>query len=592
MLTRLRSGWDQRVRGRTLHKSRLGRVLGICLFAAALHLLGSMTLILAGRMTVSAASAKTGVSVGHASPDAVCAGCHREIYTRYEQTTMARGSGLARDGLLEGQFNHARSGVTYNVAAKADKALMIYDRPATTSQGRASPPLHGERELIYYIGSGHRGRTYLYQVDGQWFELPINFYGKRGIWDMAPNFEGATAMPAPLPVDSNCLHCHATEVQTALPQAKNHYSGAPFEQGGIGCSGCHGDASKHVADGGHAPVLNPDKLAPAQRDDVCLQCHLEGDAVVYRPGRSLAQFKPGDRLSDDALYFVRASAEMGGRRATSQYEALLRSACKAGSGDRLTCTTCHDPHASPAPAERVAFFRARCLSCHATKAIALEHHPEQQDCTRCHMPTRATSDISHEQVTDHNIQRSPKSSDAKQLIGLDSGDFLKPVGTVSANDRELGLAYAQMAERGDHKAGAKALALLAKAEASGASDAALHAQLGYFLQVSGQTSQAVREYTMALEENSYEPSALGNLAVLEALGGRTDEAVSLLRRLTGADPAQTSAGLNLAFIECRLGHRSQAREVLQQMQALSPDDPQVRAFLERGFYAGQRCDLR
>ena len=31
-------------------------------------------------------------------------------------------------------------------------------------------------------------------------------------------------------------------------------------------------------------------------------------------------------------------------------------------GDRLTCTTCHDPHSAPEPAERVAYFRSKCLA--------------------------------------------------------------------------------------------------------------------------------------------------------------------------------------------------------------------------------------
>lgn len=540
---------------------------------------------------VAASAAVRSAPPGLSHPDAACAQCHREIYDRYQQTSMARGSGLAREGSLEGQLRHAASGVTYKVFARNDALWMSYDRPRDVKRQEASAELHGERQLLYFIGSGHRGRTYLYQVDGQWFELPINFYGRREIWDMAPNFGSTTSMPAPLPVDTNCLHCHAGGVQTALPMAKNRWAGAPFEQGGIGCSGCHGDASKHLADGGHGRILNPDKLASAERDDVCLQCHLEGDAVVYRPGRSLAQFRPGDRLNDDAVYFVRASAEAGGRRATSQYEALLRSACKPGSGDRLTCTTCHDPHATPAPEQRVAFFRARCLSCHNSANIALEHHPEQQDCAGCHMPSRATTDISHEQVTDHNIQRLPQMSASHRVGHLSFGEALKPVGSAVAGDRELGLAYAQMAERGDREAGAKALALLSKAELNDASDAPLHAQLGYLAQVSGQRDRAAAEYRLALEQNGFEPSALGNLAVLEASAGRVGSAVSLLRHLVDADPAQTAAGLNLVYIECRVGMKQQAAEVLHQVEALNPDDPQVRMFLDKGMYAGQRCDL-
>ncbi len=504
---------------------------------------------------------------------------------------MARGSGVAMDALVPGMFRHAASGLEYAVFARDGGAVMSYERSAAEAATDGEGAIRGERSLAYFIGSGKRGRTYLYQVDGQWFELPINFYTKRGAWAMAPNFDHAKTMPAALPVDPNCLHCHATEVSVAEPEARSRYAGAPFRQGGVGCNACHGDPTQHLATGGRAAITNPDKLSAARRDSACLQCHLEGDAVVYRPGRSLARFVPGDDLSEDAVYFVKESARDGGRRAASQYEALLRSACKAGSGDRLTCTTCHDPHSSPAPAERVSFFRQRCLSCHTGAAMATEHHPEQKDCATCHMPTRSTSDISHEQVTDHNIQRRPAEGIAT-LRGLDGGDDLVAVGKVAVGDRELGLAYAQMAERGDRAAGEKALKLLGTAEGAGQADTPVHVQLGFLAQISGDRTRARAEYEQALAGDAYESAALGDLAVIDASTGHAAESVRLLDRLFRADPSQTAAGMNLAFLECRLGQPAEAQAVLSRLAELNPDDPQLRVFRTTGVYAGQRCDLQ
>ncbi len=102
-------------------------------------------------------------------PDAVCAGCHQDIYEKYERTPMAKGSGVATSALLEGGFQHNASGVRYRVFLRDGKAWMSYDRDH-------EPALHGEKQLIYFVGSGLRGRTYLYQVEGQWFEAPINYY--------------------------------------------------------------------------------------------------------------------------------------------------------------------------------------------------------------------------------------------------------------------------------------------------------------------------------------------------------------------------------------------------------------------------------
>jgi len=535
---------------------------------------------------------QTNVATPRANPDEVCASCHKEIYEKYERTAMARASGTAMEGLLQGDFFHAASGIRYKVFSREGRAWMSFDRDDAPEASNGRSVLDGEKELLYFIGSGHRGRTYLYEEEGEWFEIPINFYGKKQLWDMAPNYGATKTMPAALPVDSNCLHCHASAVQMALPEARNRYAGPPFLQEGIGCAACHGDASKHLEAQGRGPIVNPAKLAVAARDSVCLQCHLEGNVAVYRAGKSLAEFRVGDDLADYVVYAVKANEKTGGSRAVSQYEALLRSACKLASGDKLTCTTCHDPHSSPSSEERVEYFRGRCLTCHTGAKMATAHHPEQRDCAVCHMPTREAADISHEQATDHNIQRRPHlATSTARFLNATEEDDLVPVGKVPFGDREMGLAYAQLAENGNPKDAEKALRLLLKAEKNGASDAELHTKLGFIEQMSGDKSDARKEYADSLKEDPYDATALGNLAVLDAVSGHTADAVDLLRRAVEADPSQITAGLNLAFIECRVGNKKRAIEILTGLARFDPDDPALRGFLSSGTYAGERCSL-
>ena len=520
------------------------------------------------------------------TPDQICASCHQAIYDSYQKTAMAHGSGVATDGLLPGKLHDAASAIDYRIFAREDDAWISFQRAASPSQGA----LTGEQRLQLFIGSGKRGRTYLYARNGLWYELPINFYTRRAAWGMAPAFDSGAHMPPPLPVDPNCLHCHATGVQASLPDARNHFAIAPFTQAGIGCSACHGDPTQHLANAGHGGILNPDKLPAAERDSACLQCHLEGDAVVYRQGKSLAGFLPGQRLSDTAVYFVRASQEGGGARATSQYEALLRSACKRASGDRLTCTSCHDPHADPAPADRVAFFRQRCLDCHTQPAMAA-HHPEQPDCAACHMPAHNTADISHEQVTDHDIESRPGKTSALHPLRMEDEVRLVPVGNFAASDRDNGLAYAQLAQRGNRKAAAKAFALLTEVAPTHRADVEVQVRLGYLQQVAGDLASASSSYKAALEVDPWEPTALANLAVLDAGTGHLPEAVHLLERLVAADPSQTAAGLNLAFIDCRLHRPEQARALLERLRATHPDDPQLEHFQTTGTYGNQHCSF-
>jgi predicted CXXCH cytochrome family protein len=555
-------------------------LLALCCVAALA--LGAMVLRPAKRVRAQSLQPQRRLD----DPDRACARCHQAIYASYEQTTMARDSGIATDGMITGNFAHADSGVDYRMFLRDGSAWMSYDRPATDQRGA----LHGERQSELYVGSGQHGRTYLYRESDRWYELPINYYTRQHTFGMAPAYDHVDRMPAPLPVDPNCLHCHATEVQPSLTKAVNAFRDLPFRQGGVGCSSCHGDATQHLATEGRAPVVNPTKLDPERRDSVCLQCHLEGDAVVYRPGRSLASFQPGERLSDTAIYFVRASQQGGGERATSQYEALLRSACKRASGDKLTCTTCHDPHSEPAPAQRVAWFRARCLSCHNTPAMAT-HHVEQPDCAACHMPKRNTSDISHEQVSDHDIERVPRHTQMPAGIRLQDEVELVPVGSPAITDRETGLAYAQLAQRGNRAAARIAYQLLSRAEPQYPRDLELHLQLGYLQQLRGERDGALRSYTIALEENPWERTALANLAVLDAAGGHLPETVHLLERLTTADPSQTAAGLNLLWIDCNLHRTDEALRLVQQLTAANPDDAALRQYEATGYFDGSTCKL-
>jgi hypothetical protein len=521
-----------------------------------------------------------------APSDAACASCHRAIYNRYEGTPMAQASGTAMSGLMQGSFTHRASGVSYHIFTRQGTAWLSYARSATAPNGYLS----GEVELKYFVGSNTRGRTYLFERDGLWFEAPVNWYAKKRLWDMAPNFQNAQEMPLTLPVDANCLHCHATDVADPLPEARNRFAAAPFAHGGIGCSACHGDASEHLRTGGNAFVLNPARLEPVRRDSICLQCHLEGETAVYRPRHSLARFKPGQSIFNSVSYFVHQGEIGANGRATSQYEALLESACKRSSGDRLTCTTCHDPHGSEttaSPAERIAYYRAKCLSCHTGATFKRDHHPAQPNCASCHMPRSSSEDIAHEQVTDHRIQL-PVDRNRAPATGAE----LELVDGQQVTDRERGLAYAQMAQRGDRASAERALDLLRKAEAAQSpaiSDPELHTELGFLEEQSGDIASADREYRAALAADPNAAAARGDLAVLFARTGDYATAVRLWQHVFDQDPSQSAAGYDLAVGECRLGLKEDAQTTLKILLRFSPDDQRARTLASAIAGGAEHC---
>ncbi len=245
----------------------------------------------------------------------VCARCHASIVDSYSRTNMAHASGPAAENFIPADFTHQKSGVHYRIYEEGGRVWLSFERPG-------DPSVHGKRELLYYIGSGHRGLTYLFATDGFVFESPINWYGRSRTWDMTPAYQDAKEMPLNLPVFTSCLHCHVSEMRPPVGGTENRYEMPLLRHSGVTCERCHGPGALH-ANGG--PIVNPAKLPPERRDQVCMQCHLEGKVAIERAGRHVYEYRPGDNLFDFIRYYVlEGDAQLG---AVSQVEALSQSAC-------------------------------------------------------------------------------------------------------------------------------------------------------------------------------------------------------------------------------------------------------------------------
>ena len=122
---------------------------------------------------------------------------------------MARASGPARENVIPADFVHSKSGVHYRVYSEPNHVWLDFDRPD-------DPAVRGKRELLYYIGSGRRGLSYLFAQNGFLFESPINWYGHDQRWDMAPAYQNAREIPLNLP---------AVHQLPALPCQRNASSG-------------------------------------------------------------------------------------------------------------------------------------------------------------------------------------------------------------------------------------------------------------------------------------------------------------------------------------------------------------------------------
>lgn len=460
-----------------------------------------------------------------------CAGCHQEIYRKYQQTGMARSSGRTGAESLPEQPPGAAIGGMYRVSG----GVLHYGRAGVA----------GSRELKWFIGSGNVGRSYVFAVEGFLFQAPVGYFSTVGRWDVSPGYEGRTRIELGKPVEEPCVSCHASGGRL-VAGTMNRYADPPFRENGIACERCHGT---------HPNIVNPAKLEPARRDSICQQCHLTGAARVPRPGRSVATFRPGDRLSDHMSVLV-WDRPAGMATATDHSEQLARSRCKLGSGDRLWCGTCHDPHTTEAAGSKA------CASCHAVKGCKVA--AVGSDCVGCHMPKRRSREGEHVAFTDHTIARRPSTPVPDRHDGV-----LRNFWPGAADGRDLAIAHASL--------GRPSIAALEKLQGSG--DPLVLTQLGqaYDAARRGDLAQAIYERLLRLDPTNV---AASNLAIYRARAGRTAEAIAMWRDVFARHPEMASAGLNLAAAQMAAGDRAGARGTAERLLRFHPDLDAARRLLE------------
>jgi predicted CXXCH cytochrome family protein len=345
-----------------------------------------------------------------------CRPCHDEIIAKYQQHPMARActpiAAIAATEPVEAARHNP---------FVTDRSRFVVEREGermwhrSTRLGPSDQVLFTRAvEVHYAIGSAVHGRSYLTNRGGHLFQTQVSWFTQKQIWDRSPGF--GPDVYALRPVGGGCLFCHANRAYPC-EGTSNKFDEPIISGGGIGCERCHGPGALHVKTTNRWDIVNPKRLSPALADAVCEQCHLEGAVRVVRRGRGLYDFRPGLPLEDFISVFVEPSGDPARHqgsetKAVSQVEQMRQSRCyRAGtSEERMGCTSCHDPHTEPPPAQRAAWFRQRCLECHQQRPCSLallERNKRDDSCIACHMPPFSTSDIAHAASTDHRVPRRP-----------------------------------------------------------------------------------------------------------------------------------------------------------------------------------------
>ncbi|MFM8221640.1 MAG: multiheme c-type cytochrome [Planctomycetaceae bacterium] len=476
-----------------------------------------------------------------------CRACHAEIVEQYAKTGMGRSFALVSDvASLESQATpeFTAFGRRYRVASDGVKVAHVeefVDEVGETICGQTVP-------IQYAMGSGLKGRSYVFEHGGALFMSPISWYAAGNRFDLSPGYRPDQGDRFERRITSRCLSCHVGQVN-AIRGELDRFESPPFEELAIGCERCHGPGASHVrhhsGDGGASAdmIVNPRRLPVEQREAVCNQCHLLGVEEILRAGRSDFDFRPGMRLSDVWTLFLGngTTRDDGTPRAVSQVEQMRDSRCYRRSKGQLGCTSCHDPHSQPAPAEREEYYRGRCQVCHAdqgcTAGPALR--AEQRDsCINCHMPTLTDQDIPHVSQSDHSIPRVAKSSEAGGLVttGLQGGTRRQPTllydGQALAEpelQRARGIVAAKRAaEAVDEQQLVAAIRMLERVAAANPEDIAPSAAIARCYEVLGKPADAAPLWREILLRDPANEEALLSMAQMHQRVGQFPEALPFI----------------------------------------------------------------
>ena len=342
-----------------------------------------------------------------------CAKCHPSIFESFSRTDMGRSMAEITPALLATLPASADL-----VDSKLNRHFQLYTRDGDLYQREFATGADGRdifrisRKIEWIIGSGANGSGAIVKDGNYLFEAPLSYYVKTHSWALSPGYEfGDYGFERP--IVAGCIACHSGQPRPVL-DGNGRFQEPPFTELAIGCENCHGPGEAHVAaaqmGSPQGSITNPGKLSPWLADNICMSCHQTGDARVLHEGKGYRDFRPGTELDTTlSIFMVPFSRESVPKDDLLEHYLSMRlSKCYRSSGGRLACISCHDPHVEPSAQKAPAYFREKCLACHAEKSCAVplalrQHKNPPDDCAGCHMPKRDITVISHSVLTNHRI---------------------------------------------------------------------------------------------------------------------------------------------------------------------------------------------
>jgi hypothetical protein len=518
--------------------------------------------------------------------------------------------------------------------AKSNRYYRVYQQNGDLYQSAYELDKNGRKiyeiahKIDYVVGGEIVGYSYLYRLGAWMLQAPLSYYAHSKTWELSPGY-AEDDLGFRRVATTGCLMCHNGQPEP-VPMRDGSYKQPPFRFGetSIGCETCHGPGALHMAEMQtkkgmtlklgqiDTSIVNPARLSPRLADDLCKECHQQGDTQVLYPGKTVLDYRPSQPLTE-TIAKLRLPIKPEQRAEANQLEArppqrgsleqsiewknsaLEMSKCYQATHGRLTCGTCHSIHHQPKPGEEKTAYRAACLTCHTVKSCTLK--PEdarriaaEDYCVQCHMEKRAVAGVAHSDDTKHRIVRYPGQplpdvafeqprQDLPGLLWLN-----RPESEPDARVPDVAQLEAYYtAARKDPTLWPLWFRKLNELSKTQPEDPTVLNSLGAVALAEKKDNAAAADYfARALKQGSEDPTTFMNLATALDNLRRGREAETVLERGVAAYPYYGPLTACLGQQYAMDGDSNKARKLLKQYRTEFPEDPYVREVEKRLDAAG------
>ena len=355
-------------------------------------------------------------TVAEFAGSASCADCHAGIYDAWASSHHALAMQVASPETVLGDFSGAafdhfgitstfdtRNGdflvTTENSVGELEEFRVTYTFGVTPLQQYLVEFPDGRMQVLPFgwdsraAEEGGQRWFHMYPDEAVRFDDPLHWTGREQNWNYM------------------CAECHSTNLRKNYDPVADTFS-TSWSQINVGCEGCHGPSSRHLAeaesgaftnsygllvdldDAGRAVwQMNVEtgiaerselRMRPPVQPEACGRCHARRATARdgYEYGRPLFDTHLPSML-DENLYFADGQI----LEEVFVYGSFIQSRMyRAG----VSCSDCHDPHTAGLKTGPEA--SDVCATCHLPEVFAAPTHHHHADgvvaCVDCHMPDR------------------------------------------------------------------------------------------------------------------------------------------------------------------------------------------------------------